>query len=111
MKNVIDIDDHKAVVSFDPDTNMFRGEFINLSGGADFYASDVEKLYHEGRVSLRVYLNACRKKGIEPYRGFSGKFNLRLSPELHERAVLKSEAEGMSLNEWIVNTLKDAVAE
>ena len=41
MKNIIEIDGQKAVVSFDPDINMLRGEFLGLSGGADFYAADV----------------------------------------------------------------------
>ena len=36
MKNIMEIDGHKAVISFDPDIGMFRGEFLGLSGGADF---------------------------------------------------------------------------
>ncbi len=29
----------KAVISYDSDIDLFRGEFIGLNGGADFYAS------------------------------------------------------------------------
>ena len=111
MKNVIEVDGHKAVISLDPEIEMLRGEFLGLSGGADFYAKDLDSLREEGRISLRVYLEACRKKGIEPYRSFSGRFNLRLKPELHEKAVLKSEAEGISLNDFIVAAVEDALVE
>eukprot|EP01035_Chromulina_nebulosa_P067053 gene67053-91834_t len=52
MKTVLDIDGQKAVVSFDPDIGLLRGEFPGLSCGADFYANDVEGLVKEGRISL-----------------------------------------------------------
>lgn len=44
MINVLKIDGHQAVITFDPEIEMFRGEFIGLNGGADFYAYSVEEL-------------------------------------------------------------------
>jgi len=64
MKNVIEIDGYKAVVAFDPEIRMLRGEFLRLKGGADFRAEDVEGLFREGRVSLKVFLDMCAEKGI-----------------------------------------------
>ncbi|WP_420959525.1 type II toxin-antitoxin system HicB family antitoxin [Brucella sp. IR073] len=109
MKNVIEIDGENAVVAFDPEIQMLRGEFIGLNGGADFYAESIPELIEEGRKSLRVFLEACREKGIEPRRKFSGKFNVRLDPRDHEAAVLAAAAEGKSLNEWIAGAIKEAV--
>ena len=110
VKNVIDIDGHKAVLVFDPEIGMFRGEFLGLVGGADFYARGVDELVAEGRTSLRVYLDMCREKGIEPTRSFSGRFNLRLDPKVHEAAVLAAAAESKSLNEWVAGAIESAVA-
>lgn len=45
---------------------MLRGAFVGLSGGADFYATNIPDLIEEGRRSLAVYLGLCREKGIEP---------------------------------------------
>ncbi|MGH9915843.1 MAG: toxin-antitoxin system HicB family antitoxin, partial [Pyrinomonadaceae bacterium] len=44
MKNILDVDGHKAVISFDPEIGLIRGEFLGLNGGADFYAQSVEGL-------------------------------------------------------------------
>jgi predicted HicB family RNase H-like nuclease len=77
--NLMEIDGQKAVIEFDPDIEMFRGEFIGLSGGADFYAKDVAGLRTEGSTSLRVYLESCKARGIDPCKHFSGK--LPLSPQ------------------------------
>lgn len=101
MNNVMEIEGQKAVVSFDPEIGMFRGEFVSLSGGADFYATSVEGLKEEGRASLQTYLEICAENGIEPLRSFSGKFNVRIEAELHAAAVTAAKAERKSLNEWV----------
>ena len=36
MMNVMEINGVKAIIAFDPEIAMFRGEFVGLSGGADF---------------------------------------------------------------------------
>jgi predicted HicB family RNase H-like nuclease len=109
VKNVLEIEGHKAIVSFDPDIGMLRGEFLGLSGGADFYAKTVDALVTEGQKSLRTYLELCNEKGVSPFRAFSGRFNVRLDPEIHEAAVLAAAADDKSLNEWVAQAIKDAV--
>jgi len=102
------INGEKAVIAFDPEIQMLRGEFVGLNGGADFYVESVHDLIEEGRKSLAVYLEMCREKGIEPRRKFSGKCNVRLTPDDHAAAVIAAAAAGKSLNEWIVGTIREA---
>ena len=66
MRNTMEINGYKAVIQFDPDIDMFRGEFIGLNGGADFYARDVAGLRKEGAVPLKVFLEMCEEDGVEP---------------------------------------------
>lgn len=108
MKNVIEIDGHKAVLSVDPEIGLIRGEFLGLAGGADFYAKSLSGLITEGRKSLRVFLDICKEKNIEPFREFSGRFNVRLDPKMHEAAVIAAAAENKSLNEWIASAIESA---
>ncbi len=44
---------------------MFRGEFMDLNGVAEFYAKNIEELKLEGYLSLRVFLEACAENSIE----------------------------------------------
>ena len=46
--------------------------------GGDFYATDVDGLYREGRNALKAFLDMCREKGVEPFKESSGKFNVRI---------------------------------
>lgn len=107
--NVMEIGGFKAVIQYDPEIEIFRGEFTGLNGGADFYARDIEALKHEGATSLKVFLDACEARGIEPRRSYSGKFNVRVSPHLHEKIALAAAAEGKSLNQWVADAA-DSVA-
>ncbi|MCH4562736.1 type II toxin-antitoxin system HicB family antitoxin [Halomonas sp. EGI 63088] len=106
MNNIMIIDGHRAVIQYDPDIEMFRGEFTGLNGGADFYADSVAALRQEGEASLRVFLETCRERGIEPRKSYSGKFQVRLPPELHESAVDAAMARGESLNQFVAHAIE-----
>ena len=111
MKNMMEINGYRAVIQFDPDIDMFRGEFVGLNGGADFYARDIASLKAEGAASLKVFLAMCREDGVEPGKQYSGKFNVRISPELHATIAAAAAANGKSLNQWITDELRHAVAD
>ncbi len=110
MKNLLEIDGHRAVVSFDPEIRMFRGEFLGLAGGADFYAADVDGLIEEGRKSLLVFLDLCREHGVSPLRQYSGRFNVRIDPKTHADAVVAAASNDQSLNEWVAEAIRAAAA-
>ena len=109
MKNIMKIDGYDAVINYEPEIDLFRGEFINLDGGADFYAADVQGLQKEGKASLDLFLKMCAEDGVEPKKNYSGKFNIRISPELHEILALKSSATGKSINQLAVESLASSV--
>lgn len=55
MNNVMIIDGHKAVIQYDLETDVLRGEFVGLNGGADFYADNVADLHREGRQACKPF--------------------------------------------------------
>ena len=67
MNNTMQIKGHTALISVDPDTAQFRGEFIGLNGGAEFYGVSVETLRKEGTRSLQTFLDVCKERDIAPY--------------------------------------------
>lgn len=62
---------YQAIIKYDEDIDLFRGEFTDLNGGADFYASDAAGLKKEGEKSLAVFLEACRETGVQPQKNLS----------------------------------------
>ena len=106
--NTMTINRYTAVITFDPDFEMFRGAFVGLTGGADFYATDVKGLLREGKISLSVFLDACVEHGVEPRKHFSGRFSLRVDPSTHEAAAVARAAQGQSLNQWATEAIRQA---
>jgi predicted HicB family RNase H-like nuclease len=104
------IDGYNARIEYDPELDLFRGEILGLNGGADFYGKNPKALRAEFKKSLDVFLTVCKEKGIEPRRHFSGKFNLRISPELHEQLAIAAEAEGKSINTLAQEALREHIA-
>lgn len=96
--SLMTLDGFNARIDYDADLDLFRGEILGLTGGADFYGKNPKELRAELKKSLQVFLDVCRDKGIEPRRNYSGKFNLRIPPELHEKLAIVAQAEGTSIN-------------
>lgn len=108
--NVMTVDGYHAKIEYDEDLDLFRGEILGLNGGADFYGKNPEELRVEFKASLKVFLQVCAEKGIEPRKHFSGKFNLRIPPELHEQLAIAAQAEGKSINLLAQEALRVHVA-
>jgi len=107
--NIMEVDSYKAKIEYDPEIDMFRGEILGLNGGADFYGKNPTELRREFKKSLKVYLEVCEEKGINPKKEFSGKFNLRIPPKLHSEIAAKASAEQKSINQWVAETLEETV--
>ena len=109
--NIMEVNGYKAKIEFDPELDQFRGEILGLNGSADFYGKNPTALRREFRNSLKVFLEVCNEKGINPSREFSGKFNLRIPPQLHGEIAARATAEDKSINQWVSEVLEHTVHE
>ena len=98
-----------AAVEFDDSVGRLHGRVVN-SGAypiATFEATDVNGIRRDFERSIDEYLASCREDGVEPQKPFSGTLNLRLGPDLHQRAALSATAYGVSLNSWIKQAVEE----
>ncbi len=80
---------YAAEIEFDGSVGRLHGRVVN-SGPypiATFEATDVDGLRRGFQRSIDEYLASCREDGVEPRKPFSGKLNVRLGPELHQRVA------------------------
>ncbi len=94
-------------VQYDEDAKVFHGEIINTRAVITFQGTSVEEIEKEFRNSVDDYLEWCTERGKEPEKPYSGKFNLRISPELHRQIVIASKKKNMSLNRYVEKALRD----
>ncbi len=96
-------------VEFDNEAEIFHGEVINVRDVITFDGNSVEDLKQAFEDSINDYLEFCAKRGEQPEKPFSGKFVVRLSPEIHRKVFLKAKLSDKSLNSWVSEVLEKAV--
>jgi predicted HicB family RNase H-like nuclease len=97
-------------VTYDDEAGTFFGRVANLQrDGITFEGSSVEELRTAFRESVDDYLAWCEKEGKAPDKPYSGKFNVRISPDLHAKAAGKAQARGESLNDFVTKAIEDEI--
>jgi len=107
--NVLIYKGYHGRFEYDPEADLFHGEVINLADVITFQGRSIDEMKQALADSVEDYLELCAEKGRAPEKPYSGRFNLRVTPELHQRIALKAAADGKSLNHWVAETLSQAV--
>ncbi len=96
-----------GTVEYDDENRVFTGSVINTRAVITFQGESVDEIEKEFRLSIDDYLSWCKEDGVEPEKPYSGRFNVRFTPELHQRAAVGAKMLGMSLNSFIEKSVKD----
>lgn len=96
---------YSARVQFDEDANIFHGEVINLRDVITFEGETVGELRQAFEDSVDDYLEFCAERGEDPEKPYSGKFVVRVEPELHKRLAIEARRRGVSINALVGETL------
>src|SRR5205807_5512603 len=85
-----------AVTTVDKDAGLFHGQVLGIQDVVTFEAKGVPELVKAFRDSVDDYLEFCAERKESPEKPFSGKFVVRLSPELHRLASEAAAKEQVS---------------
>lgn len=94
---------------FDGDEGIFHGEVLGTRDVITFQGTTVKELRKSFQDSVEDYLAFCKSCGEVPDKPFSGKFVLRVDPELHHKLHVRAAEQGKSLNAWLVKLLERSV--
>jgi predicted HicB family RNase H-like nuclease len=98
-KDYIAYKGYLAELSLDLDDNLIVGRVINTADIISFHGKTLEEAKQSFHDVLDLYLETAQKEGIEPSKPYSGKFNLRINPELHRKLTILAKKRDKSLNE------------
>ncbi len=100
---------YEATVEFDAEDRIFFGRVIGTRDVIAFDGQTVDELEASFRAVVDEYLEDCQRVGKDPDKPCSGRFNLRISPELHRKAVHTAQREGISLNALVEQALSQSL--
>lgn len=111
MKKLRPYKGYTAIVEFDGEEMVLHGRLANIEDVVSFHAESVGELHAAFEEAVDDYLDLCRERGEEPDRPYSGRFVVRLEPELHRSVAAEAERRHMSLNSWIVEAVQRSLDE
>ena len=94
---------------YDEDADIFHGQVMNLTDVITFQGRSIDELKQALADSVEDYLGFCAEEGKTPEKPYSGRFNVRLNPEVHQRIALEAARNGVSLNNWVAGILAKSV--
>jgi predicted HicB family RNase H-like nuclease len=95
---------------YDRDADIFHGDVLHLTDVITFQGRSIDELKKALADSIEDYFDLCKEAGKQPQKPFSGTFNVRLHPEIHQRIAMRAAHDGISLNKWVAKTLETAVS-
>ena len=98
---------YTAHVEYDDEARMFHGQVMNTRDVITFQGTSVEELETALRGSVDDYLSWCEEEGATPEKPYSGKFNLRLPPELHREMAIMAKRMNVSINGFVEKAIVD----
>ena len=101
---------YSGKVEYDDNAGIFHGEVIGLRDVITFQGKTVDEIKHAFRESVDDYLDFCVQLGQAPEKPFTGKFMLRLTPDLHRKIFVAAKQSGESINGWVVDQLQHLTA-
>jgi len=90
----------------DEEAGLFHGEVINTRDVITFQGRTVRQLKKAFADSVDDYLEYCAARGEEPEKPFSGKFLVRVPPEMHREIMAEARQQGKSLNAYVSEKLQ-----
>jgi predicted HicB family RNase H-like nuclease len=83
MKNIMTYKGYTARIEFDQRDNILTGKIIGIADNITLQGETVKEL----QAAIDHYIADCATIGRKPLKAASGKMMLRVSPEIHAKAL------------------------
>lgn len=104
--NILEYKRYIAQLDFDLNDGIIIGKVVNTKDIISFHANTLPEAKEAFIDIIDTYLSACEEEGISPSKPYSGKFNLRIDPDLHRELTIEAAQEGLSLNDITEHLIK-----
>ena len=106
--NILTCKGYFARIDADLNDGILVGRVINTRDIIGFHGETISEAIESFHAVIDEYLEDCKQKGKDPNKPYSGKFNLRLPPQLHSEIATAATKTGKSLNQWAEEVLDKA---
>ena len=110
MKNTMEYKGYVGSVEFSEEDGLFYGKIMGIRALISYEGTTARELIEDFHGAVEDYLALCEAEGREPEKAYKGSFNVRISPDLHKKAVIYAASQGVSLNSIVESALRTSLA-
>lgn len=110
MPDLLSYKGYQGSIEYSAEDDCLVGEVLFIEGRIVYAGETVPEIRAMFQQSVDGYLELCEAQGIEPRKPFKGSFNVRVDPELHMRAAIAAKRQGISLNAFVCEALKEKLS-
>ncbi len=109
MKDVLTYKGFIGSVHFDAADEVFHGKIEGINDLVTFEGDSVKEIIKAFHEATDDYVKLCEEAGKEPLKSAKGSFNVRITSEMHKKAIEKAALMGISLNQFVQKAIADEV--
>lgn len=109
MKNTLEYKNFIGSVSYSAEDEVFQGKIEGVDDLVTLEGNTVADLKSAFLEAVEDYIKICSEIGKKPEKSYKGSFNVRIKPELHQKAARKAMKQGYSLNQFVEKELEDFI--
>lgn len=110
MNNIIHYKGYIGSVEFSEEDNLFYGKVMGIRSLISYEGTTASELISDFHLAVDEYLELCKTQNKIPEKAYKGSFNVRISPELHQKIAILAATHQISLNSLVEKSLEQYVA-
>ncbi len=109
MKNIMEYNGYYGSTFLSEEDGCLFGKILGIRDVFTYEGESVKSLQKAFHDAVDDYLNMCREHGKTPEKAYKGTFNVRISPELHQKLALTAISEDVTLNSCVESAISQYV--
>ncbi|MEP7251369.1 MAG: type II toxin-antitoxin system HicB family antitoxin [Ginsengibacter sp.] len=108
-KDYLEYEGFHGTVHFSSEDAIFFGKISGINDLVTFEGASVKELQKAFEEAVEDYISICEREKIPVLKSMKGSFNIRISPELHQKAAIVSSKQGVSLNQFVQKAIENSL--
>jgi predicted HicB family RNase H-like nuclease len=106
MKNTLSYKGFFGSVSYSDEDGVLYGKIEGINDLVTYESTEVSDLIKQFRISVDEYIESCKHFNKPLLKSFKGSFNVRVKPEVHQKATMLATMQGISLNQLVQKAIE-----
>ena len=105
MKN-LEYKGYTGSIEYSKEDGLLYGKVLGIQGLISYDGTTGRELEADFIAAIDSYIADCKQESVVPEKPFKGSFNVRISPQLHQKAALLAMEDKMSLNSFVAESIR-----